>query len=425
MRRRRRGEETVTSRKSVAFMVAIVLSVATLAMSAGAQGAVRVFVDGDQVLFDQPPITQGGRVLVPLRGIFEKMGAVVEWNAGTRTVRAARGTTLVELQIGSRIARVDGRAVTLDVPPMVVGGRTLVPLRFISESLGATVDYRAESRTVLISTTGQAGPPPSPPPQQPPSGQTIKGVIATVTPAQSPSDQPRISVESGNIAYRINITLDTAITRVEVTTNTGGSVGVAALRPGDDAEVTVRDGVATRIRATYQMTSGKIDAIAKAGRTLVLTDGRSTRYASNVLISINGQPASGGVDALKVGQVVEMRLNPTSKEAWEIVILTQASQPPAPGQMKLAVAEPKAGATVGNPIQVRGTTAPGSRVEVVVTWILGVQVGREVVTANEEGRFSTKVSVNVISRGTPYLITVVATHAQLGQEQAQFTVTIN
>src|SRR3989337_2687369 len=151
-----RGEEMVTLRKPGAFMVAIVLAVATLAVSAGAQGAVRVFVDGAQVRLDQPPITQGGRVLVPLRGIFEKMGAVVEWNAGTRTVRAARGTTLVELQIGSRIARVDGRAVTLDVPPMVLGGRTLVPLRFISESLGATVDYRAESRTVLISTSSRS-----------------------------------------------------------------------------------------------------------------------------------------------------------------------------------------------------------------------------------------------------------------------------
>src|SRR3989337_3019659 len=100
-------------------MVAIVLAVATLAMSAGAQGAVRVFVAGDQVLSAQPPITQGGRVLVPLRGIFEKMGAVVEWNAATRAVRAARGTTLVELQIGSRIAPVDGRALTLEAPRTV------------------------------------------------------------------------------------------------------------------------------------------------------------------------------------------------------------------------------------------------------------------------------------------------------------------
>ncbi|HEY6103713.1 MAG TPA: copper amine oxidase N-terminal domain-containing protein, partial [bacterium] len=197
-------------------MMVVVLAFSMLTMSAGAQGAVRVFVDGDQVLFDQPPITQGGRVLVPLRGIFEKIGAFVEWNAATRSVRAARGTTLVELQIGSRIARVDGRAVTLDVPPMVVGGRTLVPLRFISESLGAAVDYRAESRTVLISTTGQAGPPPGPPagppPPAPPTGQTLRGVITAVTPAQRSSDQPSISVESGNIAYRIAITLDTAIT---------------------------------------------------------------------------------------------------------------------------------------------------------------------------------------------------------------------
>lgn len=413
----------MTLRKPVACVVAVALALALPVLSAGAQGAVRVFVDGEQVLFDQPPVSQGGRLLVPLRGIFEKMGAVVEWNGATRTVRAARGATLVELQIGSRIARVDGRAMTLDVPAMVMGGRTLVPLRFISEALGATVDYRAESRTVLISTSGQAGPPASPPPQ--PSGQTITGVITNVTPAQSPSAQPRIAVASGSIAYRIRITLDTSITRVEVTTNTGGSVGVAALRPGDDAEVTVRDGVATRVRATYQMTSGKIDAVAKTGRTLVLTDGRSIRYASNVLVSINGQPAPGGVDALKAGQVVEMRQNPTSKEAWEIVILTQATQPPAPGLMKLAVANPRAGMSVGNPIEVSGTTAPGSRVEIDVTWILGVQVGRAVVTADAQGKFSVKVPVNVISRGTPYLINVVATHAQLGQEQAQFTVIIN
>jgi hypothetical protein len=412
----------VTLRKPVACVAAIVLALVLPVLSAGAQGAVRVFVDGDQVLFDQPPVSQGGRILVPLRGIFEQMGAVVEWNAMTRTVRAARGTTLVELQIGSRIARVDGRAMTLDAPPMVIGGRTLVPLRFISEALGATVDYRADSRTVLISTPGQAGPPASPPP---PPGQTISGVITTVTPAQSPTAQPRISVESGSVAYRIGITLETSITRVEVTTNTGGSVGVAALRPGDDAQVTVQEGVATRVRATYRMTSGKIEAIARAGRTLVLTDGRTIRYASTVLVSINGQPASGGIDALNVGQVVEMRQNPTSGEAWEIVILTQASQPPAPGQMKLTVTDPKAGAAVANPVAVSGTTAPGSRVEIVVTWILGVQVGRQVVTADAQGKFTTNVPVNVISRGTPYLINVVATHAQLGQEQAQFTVVIN
>lgn len=413
-------------RGTLSLAVAVILMAAALGLPAWSQSTVRVFVDGDQVAFDQPPIVQGSRVLVPLRGIFEKMGATVEWHPQTRTVLAVRGNTLVELQIGSRIARVNDRPVTLDVPAMIVRGRTLVPLRFISESLGANVEYRAESRTVLISTSGQPSPPPSggPPPSQPPAGQTIKGVITQVGLAQQVGDQPRITVESGNIAYRIGITTDTAITRVEVNSNTGGSVGVAALRPGDDAEVTTRNGVATRVRATYQMTSGKIEAIARAGRTLVLTDGRSIKYVSNVAVTANGQAAQGGADALKAGQVVEMRLNPTSKEAWEINIITGAAQVPSPNQMTLTVAEPKPGETVSNPIEVRGRTVAGSRVEITVTWFLGLQVGRQVVTANDEGRFNTRVPVTVISPNSPYLITVTATHTAFGQEQEQFTVIV-
>lgn len=413
-------------RGTLSLAVAVILMAAALGLPAWSQSTVRVFVDGDQVAFDQPPIVQGSRVLVPLRGIFEKMGATVEWHPQTRTVLAVRGNTLVELQIGSRIARVNDRPVTLDVPAMIVRGRTLVPLRFISESLGANVEYRAESRTVLISTSGQPSPPPSggPPPSQPPAGQTIKGVITQVGLAQQVGDQPRITVESGNIAYRIGITTDTAITRVEVNSNTGGSVGVAALRPGDNAEVTTRNGVATRVRATYQMTSGKIEAIARAGRTLVLTDGRSIKYVSNVAVTANGQAAQGGADALKAGQVVEMRLNPTSKEAWEINIITGAAQVPSPNQMTLTVAEPKPGETVSNPIEVRGRTVAGSRVEITVTWFLGLQVGRQVVTANDEGRFNTRVPVTVISPNSPYLITVTATHTAFGQEQEQFTVIV-
>lgn len=413
-------------RGTLSLAVAVILMAAAVGLPAWSQSTVRVFVDGDQVAFDQPPIVQGSRVLVPLRGIFEKMGATVEWHPQTRTVLAVRGNTLVELQIGSRIARVNDRPVTLDVPAMIVRGRTLVPLRFISESLGANVEYRAESRTVLISTSGQPSPPPSggPPPSQPPAGQTIKGVITQVGLAQQVGDQPRITVESGNIAYRIGITTDTAITRVEVNSNTGGSVGVAALRPGDDAEVTTRNGVATRVRATYQMTSGKIEAIARAGRTLVLTDGRSIKYVSNVAVTANGQAVQGGADALKAGQVVEMRLNPTSKEAWEVNIITGAAQVPSPNQMTLTVAEPKPGETVSNPIGVRGRTVAGSRVEITVTWFLGLQVGRQVVTANDEGRFNTRVPVTVISPNSPYLITVTATHTAFGQEQEQFTVIV-
>ncbi|MGH2361418.1 MAG: copper amine oxidase N-terminal domain-containing protein [bacterium] len=144
----------MNANRIIAFSLVFLVSSLLLAGTVSAQ-AVRVLVDGDEVAFDQPPIIMGSRVLVPLRGIFEKMGATVDWTASTRTVEAARGNTLVVLKIGSRIARVNDRPVTLDVPAMVVRSRTLVPLRFISESLGANVEWREEARTVLISSPGQ------------------------------------------------------------------------------------------------------------------------------------------------------------------------------------------------------------------------------------------------------------------------------
>ena len=405
-----------------ALMLTVLLSAGLVAVPASGQGAVRVFVDGEQVLFDQPPVVQGRRVLVPVRGVFEKMGATVEWHPSTRTVLAARDNTLVELKIGSRIARVNDRPVTLDVPATILRGRTLVPLRFISESLGASVDYRADSRTVVISTTGA---PIGQPPPPPAAGQTIKGVITDIRLAQQAGDQPRIVIESGNVAYTITITVDTAITRVNVSSNVGGSVGVAALRRGDDAEVTFTNNVATRIRATYMETIGRIDQIARSGRTIILTDGRTIRYVSNVLVTRNGQPAQGGADALQAGQVLDpLRLNPTSREAWEINIVSGAANVPPAGRMTLTINRPEPNATVSNPIDVRGRTAPGSRVVATVTFFLGFQVGSQAVTANSEGRFAMRVPVSLIAPNTPHMLTVTATNTDLGQEQQQFTVTV-
>lgn len=414
--------------RNLAVVLAIVLAVTTVTVPAIGQGAVRVFVDGEPVFFDQPPVIQGSRVLVPLRGIFEKMGATVEWQPATRTVLAARGSTLVELQIGSRIARVDGRPVTLDVPAMIIGGRTLVPLRFISESLGTRVDWNAATRTVLIASSGVAAPPPQPPaaqPPQPPPTATIRGVITSVVLAQSPQDQPRITIESGNIATTIRITTETAITRVETASSAGGSVGVAALRPGDDAEVTLAGDVATRVRATYTMTTGRIEAIASASRTIVLSDGRAIRYVPNVTVLANNQVQAGGVAALRPEQIVELRLNPTTKEAWEVNIITGAAQPGQLGQMTLTVNQPRQGQTVGNPIRVAGVTAPNSRVAVAISWFLGIPVGSATVTANAEGRFRVDVPVTIIQPNSVYLITVTATHSTLGTEQRQFTVTVS
>lgn len=113
--------------------------------------AIKVVVDGTMVDFpDQGPISRNDRVLVPLRGVFQQMGARVDWDRESNTVTAVRGHRQVVLPLSSTRANVDGRPMRLDQPAMVMRGRALVPLRFLSEALGATVDWREADLTVTV-----------------------------------------------------------------------------------------------------------------------------------------------------------------------------------------------------------------------------------------------------------------------------------
>jgi len=113
---------------------------------------INVLLDGTALTFDVPPQVIGGRTLVPLRAIFEALGAEVNWNEANQTVTATKDTTTVVLTIGSTSPTVNGQTVTIDVPASVIGGRTLVPLRFVAESLGVTVDWNANTSTVTITS---------------------------------------------------------------------------------------------------------------------------------------------------------------------------------------------------------------------------------------------------------------------------------
>lgn len=118
---------------------------------------VTVIVNGQTMQFDQPPVMQNGRVFVPLRSIFQQLGASVVYANGQ--INATRGQTTVSLTIGSTAATVNGQNVTVDVAPFVVGDRTLVPLRFVSQSLGATVNWNDSNETVTINGGGAPPPP--------------------------------------------------------------------------------------------------------------------------------------------------------------------------------------------------------------------------------------------------------------------------
>ena len=111
---------------------------------------ITVIINGKPLALEQPPIIENGRTLVPLRAIFEALGAEVDWNPETQTVTAGKGGTTVMLTIGSNTLIKNGQQISLDVPARIVGGRTLVPVRAVAESFDAEVEWDASTRTVNI-----------------------------------------------------------------------------------------------------------------------------------------------------------------------------------------------------------------------------------------------------------------------------------
>lgn len=129
------------------------------AAPAGPPIPIRVEVDGRVVQFTGiPPKSVMGRLLVPMRGIFEEMGAYVEYDTTKKRVTARMGNEELQLTLGDRIARRNGAEILMDTPPQVVEGTVMVPLRFIAESLKAKVEYLKAENLVKI-TTPEAGMP--------------------------------------------------------------------------------------------------------------------------------------------------------------------------------------------------------------------------------------------------------------------------
>lgn len=152
-------------------LVATPIIAPTQVQSAIAQQSATVTLNGQPLATSIPPAVENGRTLVPMRDIFEALGATVNWNAGDQSISALRGDTNIWLQIGNGVARVNDQSATLDQSPVIRNGSTLVPLRFVSEALGAQVNWDGASRVVGITSNAAVADAPED------SGQQVAGII--------------------------------------------------------------------------------------------------------------------------------------------------------------------------------------------------------------------------------------------------------
>jgi multiple sugar transport system substrate-binding protein len=150
------------ARKFLAFVLALLVAFSSvLAAVPGVKGesvtTIEVtigkntgMVNGKSTTLEQGALITNGRTMVPLRFISEAMGATVAWDAATRTANLTLADNKIALSIGKTVAKVNGYDVTLDAPAAIVNAKTLVPIRFIAESMGATTAWNATLRKVTV-----------------------------------------------------------------------------------------------------------------------------------------------------------------------------------------------------------------------------------------------------------------------------------
>jgi len=225
-----------------------------LAMPSG-MAAIQVEVNGSPLSFSVPPTQVSGRTMVPLRGIFESLGAQVNWDAYSKTITATKGDTDVQLGIGNRRATVNGRAVYLDAPAMILRGSTMVPLRFVSEALGADVKWFEATQTVSI-TTGE----------EPTTGPATQSVI----------------IPEGTV---IPVRLDKALSSA---TNRKGDPITVTVRSASDGDAEFPRGTKINgiVSEAQRAGGGQPGMLNLAFREVVLTDGHRIS-ADGSLVSLD------------------------------------------------------------------------------------------------------------------------------------------
>ncbi|NPV91698.1 MAG: tetratricopeptide repeat protein [Firmicutes bacterium] len=145
------------NKKTWIILLAVVLFIIAGAAVPALAAPISVVVDGTALTLEVDPVIENDRTLVPLRAIFQALGASVDWDGSTRTVTAFKGPDKVSLTIGSSTAYQNDEPFALDAAPIIKDGHTLVPLRFVSEAMGAAVQWDAGTQTATISSPGFPG----------------------------------------------------------------------------------------------------------------------------------------------------------------------------------------------------------------------------------------------------------------------------
>lgn len=135
---------------SLRLGIVTLLAAGLLALPSMTAKDIQLYIEGEAVAFEVAPQIIDGRAMVPIRAIFEALGASVSWEEESRTAVCQNGNSTVQMTLGKQCMMLDNRPVYMDVSPQIVDGRLLAPARYVAECLGYTVSWEEETKTIEI-----------------------------------------------------------------------------------------------------------------------------------------------------------------------------------------------------------------------------------------------------------------------------------
>ncbi len=145
--------EIIKMNRKITAAIVLIIFVSLSSFVLAAEKPIEIYINEVEVDSDVPPVILNGRTLVPIRVISENLGAKVHWDNKNRTVKVIADSINVLLKIDSKKASVNNQEVLLDVPAKIIKDRTMIPLRFVGEALGADVEWNNDRRCVVINKT--------------------------------------------------------------------------------------------------------------------------------------------------------------------------------------------------------------------------------------------------------------------------------
>jgi hypothetical protein len=281
---------------------------------------IAIEINGTTLDTDTPPLVLGGRVLFPLREVFDALGIGVTRAGNTITARLPTGS--VRFSVGSASAQVNGRTVFLEAATIDRNGTTYAPLQLLVDAFGAQASYDQRTDRVEI-VSAYVGRNSAAEQERSGGGSDVQGVVAAI---DSDSDPPSLTVVRGGTSRTISVTSDAKIWTEDVTIHSQLKGSLDDVRVGDALHaILAADGRVVSVFDFFKSTSGTVTAVSPSA--LVLENGRVVTPSAQTEISLNS--AAAHLSDLQVGDFVTVRSNPESGELRTILASRALAMQPA------------------------------------------------------------------------------------------------